>query len=100
MQRRVMTCCINAVTCNDVVFQSGKLVMRMFSRIHELVEESRAIVCVLIDEVESLAHARASSQGGTEPSDSLRAVNALLTQIDAIRRCVSHSYLRVYLTQS
>ncbi|KAF4531991.1 hypothetical protein B566_EDAN006536 [Ephemera danica] len=66
--------------------ESGKLVMRMFEHIRNTIAESEAIVCVLIDEVESLAHARSNAQGGTEPSDSMRAVNALLTQIDAIRR--------------
>lgn len=42
------------------------------------------MVCVLIDEVESLAAARKS--GGNEPSDAIRVVNALLTQIDNIKR--------------
>ena len=41
---------------------------------------------VLIDEVESLASARKSALNGSEPSDSIRVVNAVLTQLDAIRR--------------
>lgn len=40
------------------LFQSGKLVNKMFSRITEVVENKDVLVCVLIDEVESLAHAR------------------------------------------
>lgn len=58
--------------------------MKMFSRIQELVEDPDCLVIVLIDEVESLARARGST--GNEPSDSIRVVNALLTQIDQIKR--------------
>ena len=36
------------------------------------------------DEVESLTSARKSALSGSEPSDSIRAVNALLTQIDQL----------------
>jgi hypothetical protein len=45
-------------------------------------------VCVLIDEVESLAASRsgASGAGSSEPSDALRSVNALLTQLDRLQR--------------
>ncbi len=64
--------------------QSGKLVMKMFAKIQELVEDAACLVVVLIDEVESLARARGSNGG--EPSDSIRVVNALLTQIDQIKR--------------
>lgn len=37
------------------------------------------------DEVESLTSARNSAMAGTEPSDALRVVNALLTQIDRLK---------------
>jgi SpoVK/Ycf46/Vps4 family AAA+-type ATPase len=70
----------------SVCLQSGKLVLKMFTKIQEYIEDPQALVCVLIDEVESLTHARQSALAGTEPSDSLRVVNALLTQIDQIRR--------------
>ncbi|XP_012285210.1 pachytene checkpoint protein 2 homolog [Orussus abietinus] len=66
--------------------ESGKLVMKLFGEIRALLEDPRALVCVLIDEVESLAHARKSSLSGTEPSDSIRVVNALLTQLDQLKR--------------
>lgn len=36
----------------------------MFSRIREIVEEEDTLVCVLIDEVESLAHARQQCMSG------------------------------------
>eukprot|EP00053_Salpingoeca_punica_P008296 m.74823 g.74823 ORF g.74823 m.74823 type:complete len:439 (+) comp14538_c0_seq1:165-1481(+) len=66
--------------------ESGKLVMRMFKKIQELVADPSAFVCVLIDEVESLTAARQAAISGTEPSDAIRVVNAVLTQIDAIKR--------------
>lgn len=40
---------------------------------------------MLIDEVESLTSARKAAVAGSEPSDAVRAVNALLTQIDNLR---------------
>ena len=60
--------------------------MKMFTTIQELVEDPSVLVIVLIDEVESLARARQSSNSSNEPSDSVRVVNALLTQIDQIKR--------------
>ncbi|KAK3750322.1 hypothetical protein RRG08_010426 [Elysia crispata] len=66
--------------------ESGKLVMKMFQKIQELIEDPEALVCVLIDEVESLTAARKSSMNGIEPSDAIRVVNALLTQLDQIKR--------------
>ncbi|KAJ0180905.1 hypothetical protein K1T71_002990 [Dendrolimus kikuchii] len=65
--------------------ESGKLVARLFEHITEIVEDRQLLLCVLIDEVESLAHARRSALAGVEPSDSIRAVNALLTQLDRLR---------------
>ena len=64
--------------------ESGKLVQRMFETIEDLVNDPRALVCVLIDEVESLAAAR--NRCGNEPSDATRVVNAVLTQLDNIKR--------------
>ena len=40
----------------------------------------------LIFQVESLTAARTAAISGAEPSDAIRVVNALLTQIDQIRR--------------
>nr|CAH7740078.1 unnamed protein product [Callosobruchus chinensis] len=65
--------------------ESGKLVNKMFSKIREVVENTNLLVCVLIDEIESLARARDQCISGSEPSDSIRVVNTLLTQIDEIR---------------
>ena len=58
----------------------------MFTKTQDYIEDHQALVCVLTDEVESLTHAWQLSLAGNEPSDSLRVVNALLTQIDQIRR--------------
>lgn len=55
-----------------------------FAHVQELVEDTSAFVCILIDEVESLVAARKSS--GNEPSDAIRVVNAVLTQIDQLKR--------------
>lgn len=41
--------------------------------------------CCDTDEVESLTAARAGAMAGTEPSDALRVVNALLTQLDKLK---------------
>lgn len=67
--------------------ESGKLVAQLFTRIRETVEcETPPFLCVLIDEVESLTASRAAAMKGCEPSDAIRVVNALLTQIDSLKR--------------
>ncbi|CAN7991069.1 unnamed protein product, partial [Ixodes hexagonus] len=66
--------------------ESGKLVMKMFQKIQDLIDDGDGIVFVLIDEVESLAHCRKAAIGGNEPSDAIRVVNSLLTQIDSIKK--------------
>ncbi len=50
------------------------------------VDEEEMLVCVLIDEVESLTAARRAAVAGSEPADAVRAVNAVLTQLDALKR--------------
>lgn len=60
--------------------------MKLFDEVKNLLEDPKALVCVLIDEVESLAHVRKSCANGTEPSDAIRVVNALLTQLDQIKK--------------
>ncbi|XP_042499041.1 pachytene checkpoint protein 2 homolog isoform X2 [Macadamia integrifolia] len=65
--------------------ESGKLVAKLFQKIQEMVEEENNLVFVVIDEVESLAAARKAALSGSEPSDSIRVVNALLTQMDKLK---------------
>ncbi|KAF9162949.1 Pachytene checkpoint protein 2 [Actinomortierella ambigua] len=66
--------------------ESGKMVQKMFDNIWELVNDPYTFVIVLIDEVESLASARTAALSGNEPTDSIRVVNALLTQIDKLKK--------------
>ena len=47
-------------------------------------DDPSTLVCILIDEVESLASSRNNSSGG-DPSDAMRAVNSLLTSLDRLR---------------
>ncbi|KAK1944462.1 Pachytene checkpoint protein 2 [Phytophthora citrophthora] len=77
--------------------ESGKLVMKLFRQIQELVEDEESLICVLIDEVESLTAARKSAVSGSEPSDAIRVVNALLTQLDALKR---HSNVLILTTSN
>ncbi|KAK9812040.1 hypothetical protein WJX73_000394 [Symbiochloris irregularis] len=77
--------------------ESGKLVGRLFARIQEQVEEKDTLVFVLIDEVESLTSARQSAVAGNEPADAIRAVNALLTQLDALK---AHTNVMVLTTSN
>jgi pachytene checkpoint protein 2 len=63
---------------------SGKLINRLFDLVKEMVQDNpKALVCVLLDEVESLAATR--SELGGDPADSMRAVNALLTSLDRLK---------------
>lgn len=65
--------------------ESGKLISKTFARLHEIASIShQTLLIVLIDEVESLAMMRQASSN--DPGDSIRAVNALLTQLDQLRR--------------
>ena len=66
--------------------ESGKMVKKLFDRLNKISSDNNALVFVLIDEVESLATARNSAMNGSDPSDAIRVVNALLTQIDQIRK--------------
>ncbi|KAA6356217.1 MAG: putative Pachytene checkpoint protein 2, partial [Streblomastix strix] len=65
--------------------ESGKLVMKLFQHIQEIVEDEELFVVLLIDEVESLSASRQNAMSGSEPTDAIRVVNALLTQIDALK---------------
>ncbi|CAI5461349.1 unnamed protein product [Closterium sp. Yama58-4] len=66
--------------------ESAKLVSKLFSHIQSFVEDRSSLVFVLIDEVESLAAARQAALNGSDPSDAIRVVNALLTQLDKLKQ--------------
>lgn len=57
----------------------------MFSSLNDIIADSNMLVFVLIDEIESLAHAREQCMSGNEPSDSIKVVNSMLTQLDQIK---------------
>jgi SpoVK/Ycf46/Vps4 family AAA+-type ATPase len=57
----------------------------MFEKIKEFIEDETSFVCVLIDEVESLTTARTRASEN-EPSDAIRVVNAVLTQLDQLKK--------------
>lgn len=65
--------------------ESGKVVGRLFDHLERILEDEETFVCIMIDEVESITSARKAALNGNEPSDSLRAVNAVLTNIDRIK---------------
>lgn len=64
----------------------------MFDKIQEFINKKDSLVCILIDEVESLANNRRNMMHGNEPSDSMRVVNALLTRLDEVRRSVQKHF--------
>lgn len=66
--------------------ESGKLVQKLFASVTEMAEDPHGFVVILIDEVESLTAARSSAMSGSEPSDALRVVNAILTQLDKLKQ--------------
>ncbi|CDJ44229.1 thyroid hormone receptor interactor, putative [Eimeria tenella] len=66
--------------------ESGKVVVRVFELLLQRMQQQSSFLFVLIDEVESLAAARAAAAKTPEPSDAARAVNALLTQMDLFSR--------------
>lgn len=77
-------------------FQSGKLVLKLFASIKLVADHPQSLVIILIDEIESIAYAR-ESVSANEPSDSLRVVNAVLTQLDQLR---SYSNVLVLTTSN
>ncbi len=52
--------------------ESGKLVGKTFSDIQALADEDETLICVLIDEIESLTGSREKASNSNECSDSLR----------------------------
>lgn len=66
--------------------ESAKLVSLLFEQIEgELEREVDTFICLLVDEIESLACQRQHAMSIDEPFDTVRAVNALLTGLDRVR---------------
>lgn len=70
--------------------------LKLFTTIKEVAEDPASLVIILIDEVESIAYSR-GAVSAQEPSDSLRVVNAVLTQLDQLR---THSNVLVLTTSN
>ncbi|KAK2731587.1 hypothetical protein FQN57_003283, partial [Myotisia sp. PD_48] len=78
--------------------ESGKLVAKAFTNIESMLnEEPDTLVCVFIDEVETIAARREHTLNGNDPLDSMRAVNSVLTALDRLRR---HSNVVVLCTSN
>ena len=52
--------------------ESGKQIGAMFERIYEMSQDRKTLVCVVMDEVETIAGSREKATNGTECSDGLR----------------------------
>ncbi|KAF7589966.1 hypothetical protein BBP40_003457 [Aspergillus hancockii] len=78
---------INAHSLGSKFFgESGKLVSKIFENLELLLEdEEDTFVCVMVDEIETLAARRERALGSNEPFDAVRAVNALLTGLDKLK---------------
>lgn len=70
--------------------------LKLFATIKDVADDPNSLVIILIDEVESIAYSR-DSVSAQEPSDSLRVVNAVLTQLDQLR---AHSNVLVLTTSN
>ena len=65
--------------------ETGKQVHNLFREIEDLILDPKRMVFVLVDEIESLTSARKNSASGGECTDSILAVNELLTGMDRIK---------------
>lgn len=66
--------------------ESARQVDEIFFKIDRMCNDNpKELICVLIDEVESIASSRHFSVKSGEPQDSLRATNALLTGLDRMK---------------
>lgn len=65
--------------------ESGKLILEMFDKVLRMAHDGKELVCVLIDEIESIAMSRQASTKNGECTDTVRATNQLLTALDRIR---------------
>jgi SpoVK/Ycf46/Vps4 family AAA+-type ATPase len=57
----------------------------MFDKVLKMAHDDKELVCVLIDEIESIATSRQVSTKNGECTDTIRATNQLLTALDRIR---------------
>ena len=69
----------------------------LINYVNDILTDNPIVICNYI-KVESLTASRSNNNRSAEPSDALRVVNAMLTQIDQIKElvCVSE-YICVYI---
>lgn len=80
------------VLIDEVNDPQNELQFIFFSNLLELVLLLLSLLLLKVffgGQVESLTAARNACQAGTEPSDAIRVVNSVLTQLDQIKRLVS-----------
>ena len=65
--------------------ESGKLIGAMFERICSMAQDRKSLICVVMDEVETIAGSRIKAASGSECTDGMRATNQLLTALDRLR---------------
>lgn len=78
---------INAATLLSKFFsESAKLIIQTFTAIEGMCQQKPDhLICVLIDEIESLASSRGTASHRGEVQDGIRATNALLTSLDRVK---------------
>ncbi|KAK1823139.1 hypothetical protein LTR12_002442 [Friedmanniomyces endolithicus] len=65
--------------------ESGKLISATFERVYAAAQDSGTLICVVMDEVETIAGSRERSTASGECNDGMRATNQLLTALDRLR---------------
>ena len=65
--------------------ESGKLIGATFERVYAAAQDPATLICVVMDEVETIAGSRERSTTGGECNDGMRATNQLLTALDRLR---------------
>ncbi|KAK1071193.1 hypothetical protein LTR74_003574 [Friedmanniomyces endolithicus] len=65
--------------------ESGKLISATFERVYAAAQDPGTLICVVMDEVETIAGSRERSTASGECNDGMRATNQLLTALDRLR---------------
>lgn len=66
--------------------ESGKIVGRIFDRIEQVASsDDEKLLCIIIDEIETLVGPRENSAFGGEVADAMRVTNGILTALDRLR---------------
>ncbi|BFZ57827.1 hypothetical protein PYCC9005_004881 [Savitreella phatthalungensis] len=65
--------------------ESSKLMDQLFDKVLELSADTETLVCVMLDEVESISGDRADARRVGEPGECSRVVNTLLRGLDSLR---------------